>query len=330
MSRRTPVSVLRFHPATLLIAALGAVSACSLFSSSSLTEWVLKNGKVSRVLTFDARSGLYTKSWRDLDSPTDLIQENEARAASCKEFQVKVDDRTLTGSSQDVTLEGIPVVGKRGEDTYLEVTLSARAVPLRVVVHYQVPAGFAGVRQWLTLENTGQKTIILRNLVVSCQPLSPGPVRDRIAYGHYGEEPRETFFTGRVNDVAPLVENARTGLGLAVLSEIPGYLRRTEIGLNYWNQFVYAMYDTDLFPFERSLAPGEKFETAAASVVFYRRGTTRDPHWILPQYVEQVIAHSKNELQPEWIYNDWEPWNGTVPESISMQSFQRPRPWALP
>jgi hypothetical protein len=90
-------------------------------------------------VAFDAQSGLFTKSWQDLDSRADLIRENEARASSCKEFQVKVEDRTITGSSQDVALEGAPVVAKRGGDAYLEVTLAARGVPLRVVVHYQAP-----------------------------------------------------------------------------------------------------------------------------------------------------------------------------------------------
>lgn len=316
MSQKVSTLALRTQLDTLPLAALGAFLSILVFSAQVRgQEWALDNGKVSRVLAFDAQSGLYSKSWRDLEAQVDLVKENEARESSCKEFQVKVDDRTITGSGRDMKLEGVPVAVKSGDDEYLDVTLAARDVPLRAVVHYQVPGGFAAVRQWLTLENTGDKPLTLRNLIVACQAVSPGPVRDTIAYGHYGEEPRETFFTARVNDVTPLVENARTGLGLAVLSEVPGYLRRTEIGNNGWNHAVRAMYDTDLFPFERRLAPGEKFETAASSIVFYRRGTARDPHWILPQYVEKVIAHNRNEHQPEWIYNDWEPWNGTVTES---------------
>ncbi|MGD0730229.1 MAG: alpha-galactosidase [Terracidiphilus sp.] len=269
---------------------------------------------IARTLAYDPQLGLYTKSWRDLDAQFDFIREVDARNSRCKEFQVKVDDQTVTGSAQDMSLEGVPVSSKRGQNEFLDVALAARRAPLRVVIHYQLPSGFAGVRQWLTFENTGDKPLTLRNLTVSCQVVSPGAIHDLIAFGNYGEEPREIFFTGRVNDVTPMVENARTGLGLALLSEVPGYLRRSELGNNGWDQSVRAMYDTDLFPFERRLASGEKFETAAASVVFYQRGTAADPHWILPQYVEQVIAHNKNELQPEWIYNDWEPFIGTVTE----------------
>ena len=277
-------------------------------------EWTLDNGIIARVLAFDPQSGLYTKSWRDLEAQFDFINEKGSRNARCKEFQVRVDDQTITGSAQDVSLDGLPESAMRGQDEILDVTLLARRAPLRIVIHYQAPSGFAAVRQWLTLENTGEKPLTLRNLTVSCQVVSPGAIHDLIAFGNYGEEPREIFFTGRVNDVTPMVENARTGFGLALFSEVPGYLRRAELGNNGWDQSVRAMYDTDLFPFERRLEPGEKFETAAASVVFYRRGTARDPHWILPQYVEQVIAHNKNEHQPEWIYNDWEPWNGRITE----------------
>jgi len=314
---RRPLSCARFS-------AFLAAFLCLLFCSSLLRaqEWVLTNGKVSRTLAFDTRSGLYTKSWRDVEAQVDLVKEYEARESYCKEFQVKVDDQTITGSSQDVTLEGAPVAAKVGLDETLQVTLAARRLPLRVVIHYQAAAGFAAVRQWLTLENTGDKTLTLRNLTVACQAVSPGPVHDLIAFGHYGEEPRELFFTARVNDVTPMVENARTGEGLAVLSEVPGYLRRTEVA-NSWGRSVSVMYDTDLFPFERRLAPGEKFETAASSVVFYRRGTARDPHWVLPQYVEQVIAHNKNELPPEWFYNNWEPWNGRIGEAALRPIVER-------
>ncbi len=315
MSQRTPAPVQLAHLCTPSLAALAAFFCLVAFSFlAHAQEWTLDNRKIARVLTFDPHYGLYTKSWRDLDAQVDLVKEKDERNSRCKEFQVKVDDQTITGSAQDVSLEGVPVSAMRGQGKFLDVTLAARRATLRVVVHYQAPSGFAAVRQWLTLENTGEKPLTLRNLTVSCQVISNGAIHDLIAFGNYGEEPREIFFTARVNDVTPMVENARTGLGLAVLSEVPGYLRRTELGNNGWDQSVRAMYDTDLFPFERSLAPGEKFDTAAASLVFYRRGTARDPHWILPQYVEQVIAHNKNEHQPEWIYNDWEPWTGAITE----------------
>ena len=66
-----------------------------------------------------------------------------------------------------MTLQGVPAAVKRGQDQYLDVSLAASNLPLRVVIHYQAPAGFAAIRQWLTLENTGSKTLTLRNLTVA-------------------------------------------------------------------------------------------------------------------------------------------------------------------
>ena len=280
-------------------------------------EWTIGNTRVAKTIVFDNQSGLSTKSWRDLNTSTEFIHGKDG----WREFQVTADGQAITGSSADVRLERRPGVVTRGANAYLEVALAARKLPLRIIVHYETYPDFAAVRQWLTLENTGSKPLVLRNLTVECQGATPGPARDLIAFGHYGEEPRETYFTGRVNDVAALLENARTGEGLAVLSEVPGYLKRTEIG--GWEPAIQAMYDTDLFPFERRLDPGEKFETAAVSVVFYRRGTTTDPHWVLPQYAERVIAHNTNEQPPNWIYNDWEPWNGKATEPILQSVLPR-------
>ena len=46
-----------------------------------------------------------------------------------------------------------------------------------------------------------------------------------------------------------LMENAVTGDGFAALSEVPGYLKRAEVGvLGKWHQWqpgIQIMYDTD-------------------------------------------------------------------------------------
>jgi alpha-galactosidase len=277
-------------------------------------SWTLDNGHVSRKLSYDEDTGLRTLSWRNVETGTDFIDSRDSKRSECKEFRVRIDGVQVTGSAKDVRLDGYPSVQQLNSNLHLDIALVAKQVPVRVVVHYEAAAGFAGIRQWLTFENLGTKTVTLRNLAVECQDVQPGPAHDLIAFGHYGEEPRETFYTGRVNDVAVLLENARTEEGLAILSEVPGYLRRTEIG--GWGPRIQAMYDTDLFPFERRLEPGEKFDTAAASVVFYRRGTASDPHWVLPEYAEQIIARNKNDQPPNWIYNNWEPWNSKATSTI--------------
>ena len=80
----------------------------------------------------------------------------------------------------------------------------------------------------------------------------------------YGTIPREIFFTGRLEDAGLLVANGRTGLGMAILSEVPGAMKRTEIA--GWDDpehvGIGVLYDTDLMPFERAIAGGEEFTTA--------------------------------------------------------------------
>jgi alpha-galactosidase len=116
-----------------------------------------------------------------------------------------------------------------------------------------------------------------------------------------------------------LLENARTGIGFAVLSEVPGYLKRTELGQIVWTQWVPAfssMYDTDLFPFERTLAPRESFTTAGVSVLFYQRNTAADPRWRIPEYVRDHIALNHEAAPPNWVYNTWEPFHKDIDATL--------------
>jgi alpha-galactosidase len=306
----------RWSDATSTLTILLSLIAVTTHAYGQTREWILNNGRVRRTLTFDAQAGLTTSAWANVETGTGFIEAGE-RSGSCREFRLKANDVTVTGAAEDVRIDGSPEVQHAGASVRLDLALLAQKTPLRIVVHYEAAAGFAGIRQWLTLENIGNKPITLRNVTFECQQLRPGPRHDVIAFGHYGEDPREPFFTGRVDDVAILLENAKTGEGFAVLNEAPGYLRRTEVSWSPdWTPDIQAMYDTDLFPFERRLQPGEKYETAGASVVLYRRGTATDPHWVLPEYVEQVIAHNKNKQPPYWMYNDWQPWGWYATDAI--------------
>jgi alpha-galactosidase len=76
------------------------------------------------------------------------------------------------------------------------------------------------------------------------------------------------------------------------------------------------MYDTDIFPFERTLAPQETFTSAGVSILFYQRGTASDPHWRIPSYVRDRIAHNQARTAPEWIYDTWEPWHAGINDEV--------------
>ncbi len=282
---------------------------------ASSIHWVLSNRLVSRELAFDAHDGLVTKSWKNLTDGREFIDpEQETLDGYCREFRFNLNDRAYTGVPAQFTLTQAEESTDSAGAQHLNLTLKSRDRAVAVTVHYILPAGATGIRQYLSISNTTAQPLTLSHLSIACEPIAPAQPDDLLAFGGYGEQPREIFFTGRVDDVAILLESATTGDGVAVLSEVPGVLRRTEVGVigkwHQWEPGVDAMYDTDLFPFERTLAPGETFTTAAVSFVLYHRGTAQDPHWLIPSYVEVNIA--RKQPRPLWTYNNWEPFETKI------------------
>ncbi|HEX8710711.1 MAG TPA: alpha-galactosidase, partial [Terracidiphilus sp.] len=278
-------------------------------------HWTLNNGAVSRTIAFDARDGLITNSWKNLKDGKEFIDDRqETMDGYCRGFRFSLDHRAYTGSSSQFRLAGAEESTDATGARHLELRLASRDRSVTVVAHYILPAGSTGVRQFLSIRNNTAQSLMLNHLSIACEPIAPAQPDNLLAYGGYGEQPREIFFTGRSDDVAILLENASTGDGVAVLSEVPGVLRRTEVGVigkwHQWEPGVNVMYDTDLFPFERSIAPGETYATGAVSFVLYQRGTAQDPHWIIPQYVLANIA--RPQPQPRWMYNDWEPFETKI------------------
>jgi len=107
-----------------------------------------------------------------------------------------------------------------------------------------------------------------------------------------------------------------------VLSEVPGYMKRTEIdGFSRTDHVrIGVLYDTDLMPFERTLAPGEAFTTASASLVAFRKADGfNDPQWLLPSYSAQILERRVDRQGPPWIYNTWEPFQRKINSAIALE-----------
>jgi alpha-galactosidase len=277
-------------------------------------SWTLDNGTIRKTLEFTPEHGLEVTNWSDQTSNFNFVSPEFAHRGY-NEFQFTANDKNVSGKSADVSFTGAHEEHTADGTEHLDLTFASKRVALSVTVQYELAQGSPAVRQYLSITNTGTAPIVLRHMTVAAAAIAPGPERDLIAFGGYGEEPRETYFTGRVNDVAVLLENAKTGIGFAVLSEVPGYLKRIELGQIGWTQWVpafAAMYDTDLFPFLRTLEPHETLTTAAVSVLFYRRGTSADPHWRIPEYVRDHIALDNESSPPDWVYNTWEPFHKEI------------------
>jgi alpha-galactosidase len=276
-------------------------------------QWTLDNGIIHKTVSFSPAHGLEVDAWSDLTSKFNFISP-EFVHHGYNEFQFTADGKNVSGKPADASFVSSHQERSADGTQHLDLTFMAKRAPVSVTVHYELGENQPAIRQYLSIVNTGNAPVILHHLTVAAAALEPGPEHDLIAFGGYGEQPRETYFTGRVNDIAVLLENSRTGIGFAVLSEVPGYMKRTEVGQISWNQWApafAAMYDTDLFPFERSLAPSQTFTTAGVSVLFYKRGTPADPHWRIAAYVRDRIAR-QHKGAPEWIYNTWEPFHKDI------------------
>jgi alpha-galactosidase len=287
------------------------------FASGALGQsWTIGNAQIERRITFDPASGLFTAKLADLSTHYDFIA---AEKRTAEEFSFACNGETLTGASSAFQLLRADE-NKLADGTLLTIHLRSKAFPLEVSVVYRVYNGHPAIRKWLVLRNTGPAPLHLSHMNIEAIAPSVGPSNETVLNAQYGTIPRETFYTGRSEDAGLFVSNARTGDGFAILSEVPGYMKRTEI--NAWSNpgRVGVMYDTDLMPFERSLPPGAEFKTAAVSLLTFRnRDGFNDPHWILPSYTAAVFERRLDARGAPWIYNTWEPFERSINRATTLQ-----------
>jgi alpha-galactosidase len=315
-----------------LLMAAGSVSGPCLFGAgasaddqpeagSEKNSWTIANGLISRTLTFQPKTGLLTERLSDLATRADFIRPETIRKDVAPEFSFRCNGEDCSGNSADFALVSADEAGLSNGKS-LAVRLRHRTLPLEVSVVYLAYAGHAAIRKHLLLKNTGAGALHISHLAIEAVAISIGPANETTLLTQYGTIPREIFYTGRIEDVGLLVANGRTGAGIAILSEVPGWMKRTEIG--GWDDAervpIAVLYDTDLMPFERSLASQEEFKTASVSLVTFRNGDGfNDPHWRLPAYTAQVLERRVNAKGPPWIYNTWEPFTRNINHDIVLE-----------
>ena len=281
--------------------------------------WTIRNEQISRTLAYSSKTGLYTRQFSDLSTHTNFALTGDSNMGA--EFSFQCNGQGCSGNSTAFALLQTIWSDEPGRH-YVFVNLRHNELPLEVMVVYHIRDAHPAIRKHLALHNTGASTLHLSHLTIEAINVALGPADEVTLLTQYGTIPRETFYTGRTEDAGLLVANGLTGNGIAVLSEVPGCMKRTEIG--GWDSAdsvgIRAMYDTDLMPFERSLAPGETFETAAVSLVAFRNGDGfNDPHWVLPSYTAKFLERRVDTQGPPWIYNTWEPFNRNVNHDLALQ-----------
>jgi alpha-galactosidase len=288
----------------------------SLLTTSAFGQsWTIGNDRIERRVTFDPASGLVTQRLTDLSTHTEFIPPGKPGL----EFSFACNGKTLTGATFEL-LKAEQNTLPDGKS--LTIHLQNKTFPLDLSVVYRVYDGHPAIRKWLVLRNTGSTPLHFSHMNIEAIAPSVGPSNETVLNAQYGAIPRETFYTGRSEDAGLFLANARTGDGFAILSEVPGYMKRTEI--NAWYNpgrvGIGVLYDTDLMPFERSLAPGAEFKTAAVSLLTFRNGDGfNDPHWILPSYTAGVLQRKNIARGAPWIYNTWEPFERKINRDTTLQ-----------
>ncbi len=283
--------------------------------------WTIGNAQIERTIAFDPVTGLSTQRLTDLSTHTDYIVAEKPGKLAPAEFSFTGNGETFAGAGGQFQLvkadeRSLP------DGKSLTIVLRSKTIPFDVSVIYRVYNGQPAIRKWLVVRNIGFATLRLTHLNIEAIAPSVGPSNETVLNAQYGAQPRETFYTGRSEDAGILVANANNGNGFAILSEVPGYMKRTELDAWYHPGKVRlgVMYDTDLMPFARSLAAGEEFKTAAVSLVTYRNGDGyNDPHWRLPSYTSAILERKISARGAPWIYNTWEPFERGINRDITLQ-----------
>lgn len=281
-------------------------------------SWTVGNTLVEREIRFDPKLGLYTATWRHNVTGTDFMEAARKRGTKGEEFSVLVNGDSFAGSNGsawELIEANIQKLTPSGES--LAIHLRAKTKPTDVTIFYAVYDTHPVVRKWIAVTNRGTDPVTLSHLSFENVSIAPGPPDVLQASGFYGTQPRELFFTGRVDDTAVLERNSLTGEGFIAMNEAPGYTKRTELA--GWGDGVQLMYDTDLFPFERTLQPGETFTSAKSSIALFADGRGfADPRWVMPSYTSHVLMKKGPGYQPPWIYNTWEPFERGITKTIAV------------
>jgi alpha-galactosidase len=268
-----------------------------------------------RTLEFDEVSGLRTSQFVMLDSGTDLLAQRAADVEASPEFDFRVDGERVTSLGDTWTVAD---EHRRSDGTSsLVLRLRHRSLPLDVEVEYEFRDRRCDKR--LRILNTGSSPTLITHVAIETIAARIGAPADLQLRAHYGSLPRETYLTGRIDDCAVVLRNARTGESVFALNEVPGHLKRVETGAWFWDGALRLMYDTDLFPFERRLEPGEAWRSARASLVVARDlDGFADPCWAMPAALADVVR--KPRTAPLWHFNTWEPL-GPRPDEASVRAL---------
>ncbi len=298
--------------------AMGEPSGAYVRSNPEGKSWEVGNALVQRDIRFDAKLGLYTEKWQHKVTGSNFIASALRHPGRGGEFSFHADGELVAGwhgAEWELVEAKTEKLHPSGE--LLAIHLRRLDKPLDVTAFYAIYESHPVVQKWISITNRGSEVVTLSHLSFESVGIRPGSADVLQASAFYASEPREIFLTGRVDDTAVLERNSLTGEGFVAMNGAPGYTKRTE--LTGWGDGVQLMYDTDLFPFERRLKPGETFMSARSSIAFFCEGKGfADGRWVMPTYTSQILMKKGASYQPRWIYNTWEPFQRGISREIAL------------
>jgi alpha-galactosidase len=255
---------------------------------------------MQRDLSFEDGLGLKTTRWLHRRTATNVLPTRLHGAPDWNmEFSVVIDGRVILNSrAPELRLISAAL---RGET----LTLTLEAEGVRVEIDYTAYQNHPVLRKGLRIQNLRAEPITLTHLILESLELCVGHPDDQALSAFYAVQPRELFVSGRSEDPAIYQRNVHTGEGFVAMNEVPGIIKRTNTSWT-WQGSIQLLYDTDIFPFERTLSPGEVFSTAKVSIAFTQEDTEAAPRWVIPSYASEVLHKKGAGFNPPWIYNTWE------------------------
>lgn len=273
-------------------------------------EWALVSPFMQRVLAFQQGAGLRTERWTHRRTGTNLLPPLEHGSSEWNmEFSFVVDGQTtLSSRSPDLNL-----LSSRQQDESLVLVLEAHG--LEIEVTYTAFEDHPVLRKGLRIHNRRAQPIVLTRMVLESLELCIGHPDDQALSTFYGVHPRELFVSGRIDDPAVYQRNVRTGEGFVAMNEVPGIMKRIDTSWT-WQSGIQLMYDTDVFPFERRIAPSATFTTAKVGIALTQEGTESAPQRVLPAYTSDILRRKGASSEAPWIYNTWEPWFRDIDQTL--------------
>lgn len=193
-----------------------------------------------------------------------------------------------------------------GDPAHAIIHLECADPHLAIELHYQVCSDHPVVRKWIKIKNRGQETITLSDLDwEDLNLLVDTPATAEVWVDYLTR--REKSATVTMDDCVLLVNDVEYSEGFVVATEAPGPLKRLEVYSRPARVAVGYNRDDETI-FERVLAPGETFQSAASFILTFANSIPQDVvDDEYARFVEEHLTVCDPAQVPTITVNTWIP-----------------------